>query len=225
MRNLLFPALMLALGCGGSPASGDITHDYVFNTADGQFHDNTLVDGKLVAANVISDTKYDEESHSQLLSSDLRFQAECTGTCQPEPGDYTLQFAIVSDSCELGVLPTEIVSIGADGLRPDGIPPSPAGCVDDVQSAGLTASLTRHCAAAASGHAGTVYGRPASVSSDGAAGVDLKQVMRHIDVKDVMLHLDFAQHSGTASVLEYTPGDASRAWCFSSQRVRIEKWN
>jgi hypothetical protein len=225
MRNLIFPALLLALGCGGSPSSGDVTHDYVFNTVDGQFHDNTLVDGKLVAANVISDTKYDEESHSQLLSSDLRFRAECAGTCQPEPGDYTLEFAIVSDSCELGVLPTEIVSIGADGLSPSSIPASPEGCVDDVQSAGLTASVTRHCATTASGHTGTVYGRPASVSSNGAVGVDLKEVMGHIVVKDVTMHLDFAQHSGTASVLEYTPGDAARAWCASSQRVRIESWN
>lgn len=71
------------------------------------------------------------------------------GSCHLTPGDYMIEYTVVSDTCGIGVLPTELVTIqpGQVGLPTETDPAQvPEGCDDGPhQISGCTATWNRTC--------------------------------------------------------------------------------
>lgn len=68
-----------------------------------------------------------------------------SGTCALQPGDYSVEYSVVSDTCDFGPLPTELLIIGPSGTVAGSTEP-PTGCVDDVVTTdGCVVGLSRDC--------------------------------------------------------------------------------
>ncbi len=188
--------LIAAAACSDSGPSGELSHDYVYNVNDHEFHENTLRDGELVSTEVISAEEYDRESGSTLSAAQLRRSAEMSN-CGLEAGDYVIEYSVLADSCDLGPLPSELLTFGGPNVA-ERVLVAPEGCVDDAMPVGCPASIRRHCELTA------------------ASGL--------ISL-DITIAIDAPSGSGTATIrgLGSDPAAGAADICASSQRLALER--
>lgn len=120
-------------------------------------------------------------------------------SCVLAPGEYAAEYSVVNDTCEIGALDTELISIDASGGVLQSVEP-PAGCIDEVrQGAGCSVGVTRTC----------------DWQLDGADA--------HV-VYDSAFNFEKGTGNSRIYLFAYSPGTSTILYsCTSTQRVSIQE--
>lgn len=128
-------------------------------------------------------------------------RVDASGECTLKPGDYMIEYSIVSDTCEIGTLPSELMSVASDGAAAQSLD-TPNGCSDSAPTvAGCSASFRRVCTLPAQGYVLTMN---VAYAYDYARGTGTVNVQGRIT------------DPGTGSVVET---------CSTAQRAEMSRLN
>jgi len=128
-------------------------------------------------------------------------QVQASGECILRPGDYMIEYSVVSDTCDVGALPSELMSVASDGSASQSTE-TPDGCADTAPSeVGCSVSWRRECDVPSQGY------------------------VAHLDVAYAV---DLARGSGTINIkgraTDATTGSVVST-CTSAQRATFSKLN
>jgi hypothetical protein len=198
-RLTALAGLLICVACSDSAPSGELSYEYVYNPMEQEFRKNTLHGGQLTSSETITAEEYDRDSGAGLTAEQIRGASEAPA-CSFAPGDYLIEYSVVTDPCGMGPLPTELVTMGSASFV--GVQTTASsGCMDEWTAEGCSASLYRQCEV-------FVRGEPLSL--------------------DLSVTIDTVSKVGTATIRS-VPGDsvwgAFDATCSSSQSVTLEELN